>query len=118
MSYYSASMSWDLTRLTSSKVVVQIYCANSGFDVYALTELHGNFSDSRVAADLGKRLFTSCATHQGDPAAGTAILLSSRVAAAVTDQGTLDLASLSSARVCWVRVVVLPSARARSLASE
>ena len=35
-----------------------VYCANSGFDVYALTEFHGNFSDSRVAADLGKRLIT------------------------------------------------------------
>ena len=38
MSYYSASMSWDLTRLTSSKVVVHNTCSTGTaidrFEVY------------------------------------------------------------------------------------
>jgi exonuclease III len=85
------------------------YCVDMRKDVFALTELHSDLSNSRCAAELGKRLIT-CGKidKENDKAAGVAILLSPRCSAAVSDQGTLAPNNASRARICWCRIDAKP----------
>ena len=64
----------------------------------------GGLSNSWCAAELGKRLITCGKIDKNDRAAGVALLLSPRCAAAVSDQGTLAPDNASRARICWCRI--------------
>jgi len=79
-------------------------------DIFALTELHSDLSTSRTAAVLGKRLVTCGKVNTTtDKAAGVALLLSPRCAAALGDSGTLDSSNSSCARICWARIDASPA---------
>ena len=81
------------------------YLTDMGKDVFALTEMHTDLSNSRCATALGNRLITSGPVNtETDKAGGVALLLSPRCAAAVSDSGTLDPDNASSARICWARI--------------
>jgi hypothetical protein len=68
--------------------------------------MHSNLAESRAAYDLGSRI-VDCALvdssrESKDPAAGVALLLSDRCAAAVIDSGHVGN------RICWVRIDARP----------
>ena len=66
-------------------------------DILAMTENHGDLADSKLAAELGNSIISCGKTGKEDPAAGVALLLSERVAAAVVDKGHVG------SRICWAR---------------
>ena len=86
-----------------SEEKLQFFVDQNKFDVLAITELHGNLSDSRTAADLGGRV-VDCAKPDPvqDKASGVSLLLSPRAAAAVKDQGHVG------SRIVWARIDALP----------
>ena len=71
------------------------YCQGLGFDILALTELHGR----QLEVEQSKRWVVSAKGCSSDPASGVGILLSARMARKMASSGSIG------SRIVWVRVI-------------